>query len=138
MISEINVTPMVDVMLVLLIIFMVAAPLLTVVDPGRSSRGQGAGHDQAEDRAIDRHRPEGERLVQHHHRILPGRQPDRFRELEAKIKAIKESGEKEIDPNVNLRGDKEICYSDVMRLLGRIKAAGFGANIEVIPEQEKR
>jgi biopolymer transport protein ExbD/biopolymer transport protein TolR len=51
---------------------------------------------------------------------------------------MRESGEKELDPNVNLRGDKEICYSDMMRLLGRIKSAGFGANIEVIPEQEKR
>jgi biopolymer transport protein ExbD len=67
-----------------------------------------------------------------------GDNPIDFAEIEAKIKAIKESGEKEIDPNVNLRGDKEICYADVMRLLGRIKSAGFGANIEVIPEQEKR
>jgi biopolymer transport protein ExbD/biopolymer transport protein TolR len=61
-----------------------------------------------------------------------------FAEIETRIKAIRESGEREIDPNVNLRGDKEICYAEVMRLLGRIKGAGFGANIEVIPEQEKR
>ncbi len=67
-----------------------------------------------------------------------GDSPIDFAELEAKIKAIREWGRRRLDPNVNLRGDKEICYSDVMRLLGRIKSAGFGANIEVIPEQEKR
>jgi biopolymer transport protein TolR len=117
--SEINVTPMVDVMLVLLIIFMVAAPLLTVSIPV----------DLPEAKATITTKAKTEQLTVTARNVA---------EIEAKIKAIRESGEKEIDPNVNLRGDKEICYSDVMRLLGRIKSAGFGANIEVIPEQEKR
>jgi len=137
-ISEINVTPMVDVMLVLLIIFMVAAPLLTSSIPV----------DLPEAKATITTKPKTEQLTVTARKASGsctavaeyylGDSPIDFAELEAKIKAIKESGEKELDPNVNLRGDKEICYSDVMRLLGRIKGAGFGANIEVIPEQEKR
>jgi biopolymer transport protein ExbD/biopolymer transport protein TolR len=136
--SEINVTPMVDVMLVLLIIFMVAAPLLTVSIPV----------DLPEAKATVTTRAKTEQLIVTARKqsgscstvteFYLGETPIAFADLEAKIKAIRESGEREIDPNVNLRGDREICYSDVMRLLGRIKGAGFGANIEVIPEQERR
>ena len=136
--SEINVTPMVDVILVLLIIFMVAAPLLTVSIPV----------DLPEAKATVSPKPKTEQLTVTARKsggsctstpeFYLGDSPIAFEELEAKIKAIREAGDKELDPNVNLRGDREICYADVMKLLGRIKGAGFGANIEVIPEQEKR
>ena len=136
--SEINVTPMVDVMLVLLIIFMVAAPLLTSRSRSICPRPRRTVTTKAktEQLTVTARKASGSCSTTAEYYL--GDSPIEFAELEAKIKAIKESGEKEIDPNVNLRGDKEICYSDVMRLLGRIKGAGFGANIEVIPEQDKR
>jgi biopolymer transport protein TolR len=136
--SEINVTPMVDVMLVLLIIFMVAAPLLTVSIPVDLPEAKATVTTKAktEQLVVTAKKTSGSCNTVTEYYL--GESPIAFAELEAKIKAIRESGEKDIDPNVNLRGDREICYSDVMRLLGRIKGAGFGANIEVIPEQEKR
>ena len=137
-ISEINVTPMVDVMLVLLIIFMVAAPLLTVSIPVDLPEAKATITTKAktEQLTVTARKASGScsSVVEYY----LGDSPIKFEELQAKIKAIKESGQKELDPNVNLRGDKEICYADVMRLLGRIKDTGFGANIEVIPEQDKR
>ena len=137
-ISEINVTPMVDVMLVLLIIFMVAAPLLTSSIPVDLPEAKATVVSKAktEQLTVTARKASGSCSTTAEYYL--GDSPIKFEELEAKIKAIKESGEKELDPNINLRGDKEICYSDVMRLLGRIKGTGFGANIEVIPEQDKR
>ena len=137
-ISEINVTPMVDVMLVLLIIFMVAAPLLTSSIPVDLPEAKATVVSKAktEQLTVTARKASGSCSTTTEYYL--GDSPIKFEELEAKIKAIKEAGEKELDPNVNLRGDKEICYSDVMRLLGRIKGTGFGANIEVIPEQDKR
>ena len=137
-ISEINVTPMVDVILVLLIIFMVAAPLLTVSIPVDLPEAKAtiATKAKTEQLTVTARKASGSCSTVTEYYL--GDSPIKFDELEAKIKAIKESGAKELDPNVNLRGDKEICYADVMRLLGRIKATGFGANIEVIPEQDKR
>jgi biopolymer transport protein TolR len=136
--SEINVTPMVDVMLVLLIIFMVAAPLLTVSIPVDLPKAKAAVTTKAktEQLVVTARKASGSCSTTTEYYL--GDSPINFDEIEGKIKAIKEAGEKELDPNVNLRGDKEICYSDVMRLLGRIKETGFGVNIEVIPEQDKR
>jgi biopolymer transport protein TolR len=137
-ISEINVTPMVDVMLVLLIIFMVAAPLLTVSIPVDLPKAKAAVTTKAktEQLTVTARKASGSCSTTTEYYL--GDSPINFEELEGKIKAIKEAGQKELDPNINLRGDKEICYSDVMRLLGRVKETGFGVNIEVIPEQEKR
>jgi biopolymer transport protein ExbD/biopolymer transport protein TolR len=128
----------VDVMLVLLIIFMVAAPLLTVSIPVDlpEARGQVTTKAKTEQLTVTARKASGSCSTTTEYYL--GDNPIAFAELEEKIKAMKASGEKQLDSNVNLRGDKEICYADVMRLLGRIKAAGFGANIEVIPEQEKK
>ena len=136
--SEINVTPMVDVMLVLLIIFMVAAPLLTVSIPVDLPEAKASITTKAKTEQLTVTARKASGSCSSTAEYYLGDSPIKFEELEAKIKAIKEAGEKELDPNINLRGDKEICYSDVMRLLGRIKSTGFGANIEVIPEQDKR
>jgi biopolymer transport protein TolR len=136
--AEINVTPMVDVMLVLLIIFMVAAPLLTSSIPVDLPEAKATITTKAKTEQLTVTARKASGSCSSTAEYYLGDSPIKFEELEAKIKAIKESGEKELDPNINLRGDKEICYSDVMRLLGRIKGTGFGANIEVIPEQDKR
>ena len=132
--AEINVTPMVDVMLVLLIIFMVAAPLMTstididlpVAGGGRqlqanappltlSVKRTGGGCNSAVEMYV------GDALVP-------------VSELDAKIKAIRE-GRSEAESVVYLRGDKDVCYTDMMKLLGYIRTAGFKANIVIVPEQ---
>ena len=55
-------------------------------------------------------------------------------ELEAKIKAIRAT-RSDTDNVVYLRGDKDVCYTDMMKLLGQIRTAGFKANIVIVPEQ---
>ena len=54
-------------------------------------------------------------------------------ELLPKIKAIRET-RSEAESVVYLRGDKDVCYTDMMKLLGYIRTAGFKANIVIIPE----
>jgi len=55
-------------------------------------------------------------------------------ELLPKITAIKET-RSEAERVVYLRGDKDVCYTDMMKLLGYIRTAGFKANIVIVPEQ---
>ena len=49
------------------------------------------------------------------------------------IKAIRET-RSDAESVVYLRGDKDVCYTDMMKLLGYIRTAGFKANIVIIPE----
>ena len=55
-------------------------------------------------------------------------------DLLPKIKAIRET-RSDAESVVYLRGDKDVCYTDMMKLLGQIRTAGFKANIVIIPEQ---
>jgi biopolymer transport protein ExbD/biopolymer transport protein TolR len=55
-------------------------------------------------------------------------------DLETKMKAIR-STRSDTESVVFLRGDKDVCYTDMMRLLGHIRTAGFKANIVIVPEQ---
>ncbi len=55
-------------------------------------------------------------------------------DLLPKIKAIRET-RSDADSVVYLRGDKDVCYTDMMKLLGYIRTAGFKANIVIVPEQ---
>jgi len=55
-------------------------------------------------------------------------------ELAAKITAIR-STRTDTDNTVFLRGDRDVCYTDMMKLLGMVRAAGFKANIVILPEQ---
>ena len=54
-------------------------------------------------------------------------------ELQPKIKAIRET-RSDAESVVYLRGDKDVCYTDMMKLLGYIRTAGFKANIVIVPE----
>ena len=54
-------------------------------------------------------------------------------DLLPKIKAIRET-RSDAESVVYLRGDKDVCYTDMMKLLGQIRTAGFKANIVIIPE----
>ena len=132
--AEINVTPMVDVMLVLLIIFMVAAPLMTsTIDIDLPiARGGNAASSNAPPLTLSVKRTGGS--CNSNVELYLGDTQISSAELLPKIKAIRET-RTEADNVVFLRGDRDVCYTDMMKLLGNIKAAGFKANIVIIPEQ---
>jgi len=112
--AEINVTPLVDVMLVLLIVFMIAAPLLTVgvaVDLPETAakpipeQGEpltvtvaGDGQIYVQDTVVD------------------------IETLVPRLKAIATAG---YDQRIYIRGDQSRSYGEVVRVMGRINAAGF-------------
>ena len=112
--SEINVTPFVDVMLVLLVIFMVTAPLLTVgvkVDLPRSKAGAVTGSDEPLAISIDR---EGRLFIQDTPTELDGLVP----------KLIAISGN---NPEIRIfvRGDAAVNYGRIMEVMGLVNNAGF-------------
>lgn len=112
--AEINVTPFVDVMLVLLVVFMVTAPLLTVgvpVDLPKSKANAIQGDDQPLAVSID---AEGRVFLQKAEVPLD--------ELVPKLQAI--TGEAP-DKRIFVRGDQSISYGRVMEVMGLINGAGF-------------
>jgi biopolymer transport protein TolR len=132
--AEINVTPMVDVMLVLLIIFMVAAPLMTSnidIDLPIASGGKSISSN-APPLTLSVKRTNGS--CNSNVELYLGDAQVAAADLLPKIKAIRET-RSDAESVVYLRGDKDICYTDMMKLLGQIRTAGFKANIVIIPEQ---
>jgi biopolymer transport protein TolR len=132
--AEINVTPMVDVMLVLLIIFMVAAPLMTSnidIDLPTASGGKSISSNTPP-LTLSVKRTNGS--CNSNVELYLGDAPVAATDLLPKIKAIRET-RSEAESVVYLRGDKDVCYTDMMKLLGQIRTAGFKANIVIIPEQ---
>ena len=133
--AEINVTPMVDVMLVLLIIFMVAAPLLTVniqVDLPQAAGGTASNADTTPLEVTVKKTGGGSCVSKVD--VYLGDTQIGIDELGPKIKAIKESkgGGEQV---VKIRGDRDTCYSDMMKVLGLARDAGYRASIVVVPEQ---
>ena len=122
--SEINVTPMVDVMLVLLIIFMVAAPLLTVGVPLElpKTKAQALPTEQEEPLTINLD-AEGRVYIQ-----KTEVDPD---ELVPKLTAIQ--AERRSD-KVFLRADRSLDYGVVMQIMGALSAGGF-RNIGLVTDQ---
>ena len=133
--AEINVTPMVDVMLVLLIIFMVAAPLLTVniqVDLPQAQGGSASTADAKPPLEVTVKKTGGG--CQSKVDVYLGDTQIGLNELEPKIKAIKDAnaGGENV---VKIRGDRDACYADMMKVLGMARDAGYRASIVVIPDQ---
>jgi len=112
--AEINVTPFVDVMLVLLIVFMVTAPLLTVGVPVDlpKTRAQTLGQDR-EPLSI---------TVKRDGRIFLQNTPIEEDALVEKLKAISANG---YEQRIFVRGDKAVDYGRVMEVMGLLSAAGF-------------
>ena len=113
-ISQINVTPFVDVMLVLLIVFMITAPLLTVgvsVDLPKTKASQ---LNSKGDPIIISIRKNGELYIQE-------REIDNF-QLLPRLKAIS-SGNKNL--KIYVRGDKDVSYGLVLNTIAKIKSSGF-------------
>ena len=142
--SEINVTPMVDVMLVLLIIFMVSAPLMVHLIPinlpeGRS--GSPASTTQLQfavslKKASSACTSKSELYFSENPQS--GDAPIPLSDLEAKLKQAKASSTAELNPNVRVRAERDTCHSEYSQVLDKIRAAGFGADVQIIPERESR
>ena len=112
--SEINVTPMVDVMLVLLVIFMVTAPMLTVgvtVDLPKTKAAAVPGDDEPLAISID---AEGKIFLQEKLLDLEGLVP--------RLLAITANNQ---DVRIFVRGDKTIDYGRVMEVMGTVNSSGF-------------
>ena len=115
--SEINVTPMVDVMLVLLIIFMVSAPLLTVGVPIDLPQTQAKSLDQDKEPLTLQLNAEGKVFLQTTEIGLE--------ELVPKLKAISDAKGTGFEERIYVRGDRKVDYGTVMKVMGRISGAGF-------------
>lgn len=123
--SEINVTPFVDVMLVLLIIFMVAAPLLTVgvpIDLPETDASALNSQTQPITISVDQN---GSVYLQETEIPLD--------EIVAKLKAIATAGYQE---RIYVRGDRNADYGTVMKVMARISSAGY-RNLGLVTLQEQ-
>ena len=112
--SEINVTPMVDVMLVLLVVFMVSAPLMTVgvpVDLPQTDAAQMVGQDEPLVVSVN---AKGEVFLQETKITLE--------QLVPRLVAITQNKK---DTRIFVRGDKAIAYGQVMEVMGTVNLAGF-------------
>jgi biopolymer transport protein TolR len=114
--SEINVTPFVDVMLVLLIVFMVSAPLLTVGVPLDLPQSQAKSLEQDREPLTISVNVRGQIFLQNTE-ITP-------EDLVPKLKAITDA-RGGLDERVYVRGDKKVDYGTMMRVMGRLSAAGY-------------
>src|SRR6476646_4057449 len=114
--SEINVTPMVDVMLVLLIIFMVSAPLLTVGVPLDLPQTQAKSLDQDKEPLTISVNSEGQWYLQNTEIAVDDILP--------KLQAIT-AARGGMEERIFVRGDRKVDYGTVMRVMGRLSGAGF-------------
>jgi biopolymer transport protein TolR len=123
--SEINVTPMVDVMLVLLVIFMVAAPLLTVGVPVDLPQTKAPAITEQKEPLVITVNAEGKLFLQN---TAVGDD-----ELVPRLQAITQN-----NPNADIyvRGDRAINYGRVMEVMGMVSAAGF-TKVSLITEQAR-
>jgi len=125
--ADINVTPFVDVMLVLLIIFMVAAPLLTVGVPIDLPETQAKALN-SETQPITVSIKEGGQVYLQETEIP-------IDEVVAKLQAISKTG---YDERIYVRGDKTADYGTVMNVMARISLAGYkNLGLVTLQEQDK-
>ncbi len=123
--SDINVTPFVDVMLVLLIVFMVAAPMMMVGVPVQLPRTSAARIAQTAPPVVVTVARDGQVFLRQ----------DAVAEddLAARLAALREAEAN--DAPVYVRGDRSVAYGDVMRVMGRVTAAGV-SRVSLIAEGE--
>ena len=124
--SDINVTPMVDVMLVLLIVFMVAAPLMTVgvaIDLPETQANQMNTESRPITISVT---PDGQ--------VFLADVPVMLEELVDRVAAVAVNG---TDDRIYVRGDTSANYGAVMRVMGTLSGAGY-SKIGLITDQEQR
>ena len=127
--AEINVTPFVDVMLVLLIVFMVTAPLLTVGVPVDLPKTRAATINDTQEPLVISINGEGKLFLQESETTLDNMIP-RLREI-MKVNP---------DLRIFIRGDETLPYGTVMEVMGELSAAGFRkvSLLAKLPETETR
>lgn len=124
--SEINVTPMVDVMLVLLIVFMVAAPMMTAgvpIDLPQTAAKEINSESQPITVSVT---PDGA--------IFVGEEAVAEADLVTKLNEVSTNG---TEGRIFLRGDTTANYGSVMKVMGVLSAAGY-SKIGLITEQAPR
>ena len=112
--AEINVTPLVDVMLVLLIVFMVAAPLLSVGVPIELPKTDAKSLPSQTEPITITVNSEGKIFIQETEIALD--------DVATRLVAISNNG---YDERIYLRGDGQADYESVMKVMARVNAAGF-------------
>ena len=113
-ISDINVTPLVDVMLVLLIVFMVTAPLLTVgvpIELPKTAAKQMTDDNEPLTITIDKNS-----------KIYIQEMEIDFDDLTEKLEAI---GQNNFDQKIYINGDKDISYEVLMKVMAQISSSGY-------------
>jgi len=125
--SEINVTPMVDVMLVLLIIFMVSAPLLTVGVPIDLPQSQAKSLDQDKEPLTISVNDKGQVFLQNGEIGVD--------DLIPKLKAVADA-RGGTEARVYVRGDKKVDYGTMMKVMGQLSSAGFN-KVALVTEFEQ-
>ncbi len=122
LVSEINVTPFVDVMLVLLVIFMVTAPLLTAavpVDLPQTQAAQATGQDEP---LVVTIKADGKTYLQ-----------ETEYDADALIEHLKAITQQKPDQRIFVRGDKSLAYGKIMEVMGALSSAGF-AKVALVAE----
>ena len=112
--SEINVTPFVDVMLVLLIVFMVTAPLLTVGVPIDLPKTRANALSNPEEPLVISINARGEVFIQE--------SPVELINVVPRLVAITSA---KADTRIFVRGDQRVNYGRIMEVMGRVNSAGF-------------
>lgn len=126
-VSDINVTPFVDVMLVLLVVFMVTAPLMTVAVPIDLPKTQARSMNQDKEPLVVSVDESGKVYLQEKAMGLD--------DIVPKLKAITGTN---ADARIFVRGDKGVTYGRIMEVMGAISSAGFNkvALVAELPHPE--
>jgi biopolymer transport protein TolR len=128
--ADINVTPMVDVMLVLLIVFMVSAPLLTVGVPVDLPQTQAKSLEKGAEPLVVSMTLKGDVFLQSSDTPTP------IEELVPKLKAVTDARGGGFDERIYVRADRKADWGAVMRVMGRLSAAGF-RKVALVTEVER-
>jgi biopolymer transport protein TolR len=123
--SEINVTPFVDVMLVLLIVFMVTAPMLTVGVPVNLPNSDADSLPDDKEPLTLSINSKGEIFIQ--------KSKIGYSELIPKLLAISKN---RTDTRIYVRGDRNINYGRVMEVMGKLSGSGF-SKVALISETKR-
>lgn len=123
--SDINVTPMVDVMLVLLIVFMVTAPLLTVGVQVNLPKAEAPTLKGSDEPLVISIKADGQVYLQDAALALE--------QLAPRLRAITEN---KPDTRIFVRGDEAIAYGRIMSVMGTLNAAGF-SKVALIAEMPR-
>ncbi len=126
-VSDINVTPFVDVMLVLLVVFMVTAPLMTVAVPVDLPKTQARSMSQDKDPLVISVDADGKVYLQ-----------DKAMKLDDLVPKLKAITNANAEARIFVRGDKGVAYGRIMEVMGTVSSAGFSkvALVAELPKPE--